>query len=65
MEETVTNYQDDEKKTEKLNEEGSSTETKKEGNANDISTECVPEDRGEKLEECIGEAVESKEEVSL
>ncbi|KAK9925353.1 hypothetical protein M0R45_033679 [Rubus argutus] len=64
-EETVTNYQDDEKETEKLNEEGSSIENITEGNANDISTECVPKDRGEKLEECIGEAVESKEEILL
>ncbi|KAM5581727.1 hypothetical protein ABKV19_010789 [Rosa sericea] len=61
--ETVKDCQSEEKETEKLNEEGSSIENTKEGNANDISTECVPEDIDEKLKECIEETVESKEQI--
>ncbi|XP_062010182.1 uncharacterized protein LOC133726613 isoform X2 [Rosa rugosa] len=61
--EMVKDYQGKERETEMSNEEGSSIENIKEGNANDISTECVPEDTGEKLKECIEEAVESKEQI--
>ncbi|XP_024183799.1 titin isoform X3 [Rosa chinensis] len=61
--EMVKDYQGKERETERSNEEGSSIENIKESNANDISTECVPEDTGEKLKECIEEAVESKEQI--
>ncbi|XP_024183804.1 titin isoform X8 [Rosa chinensis] len=61
--EMVKDYQAEERETERLNEEGSSIENIKEGNASDISTECVPEDIDEKLKECIEEAVESKEQI--
>ncbi|XP_062010183.1 uncharacterized protein LOC133726613 isoform X3 [Rosa rugosa] len=61
--ETVKDYQAEERETERLNEEGSSIENIKEGNASDISTECVPEDIDEKLKECIEEAAESKKQI--
>ncbi|XP_050383582.1 uncharacterized protein LOC126800294 isoform X2 [Argentina anserina] len=56
----IKDYKSEEKEKEKLNEEGSCIETINEGNANDISTESAPEDKDEKLTECIEEAFEEQ-----
>ncbi|XP_020414632.1 LOW QUALITY PROTEIN: uncharacterized protein LOC18781677 [Prunus persica] len=63
QEETVKNSQDNDKETEKLEEEGSSIENIKELNTNDLQLESIPEDGSEKFKDDKQEAVKFKEEI--
>lgn len=64
-EDTGNNSQEIEKEIKNLKEEGSSVESMKEGNGDDLSPEYIPEDESEKFKEDKMDAVKSKEEVSL
>ncbi|CAL2250579.1 unnamed protein product [Prunus armeniaca] len=62
-EDTGNNSQEIEKEIKNLKEEGSSVESMKEGNGDDLSPEYIPEDESEKFKEDKMDAVESKEEI--
>ncbi|XP_008230542.1 PREDICTED: uncharacterized protein LOC103329804 isoform X1 [Prunus mume] len=62
-EDTGNNSQEIEKEIKNLKEEGSSVESMKEGNGDDLSPEYIPEDESEKFKEDKMDAVESKGEI--
>ncbi|BFG26949.1 hypothetical protein CerSpe_132230 [Prunus speciosa] len=62
-EDRVNNSQEIEKEIKNFKEEGSSVESMKEGNGDDLSPEYIPEDESEKFKEDKMDAVESKGEI--